>query len=329
MEDIFEGDEEDEFGRRYSSLTGFRHMSEEEQKRHTVRPSHIGKTLNLRDVPYLRWDAESYGGNDIPIFHPQKDHSAVSENGEIEVIFDRIRERFLEKLEKYNTLLGCVAWVTDSWIIHCLENKRVQILVDKPDKGSLFNPTWARQFDRLNCDLRTWEIGDGPITYSGINDEGDTQIDPIRVVGSRRHEYPYPRMHHKFLLFGNYNPADEDRELMDDHWAMRRTFPPDEAHWSPPNLCSLDIEEVWTGSFNLTDNATWGLENVLLIRDRKIIDAYWNEWEQLYCISESVGRHGAEPKPEPRIYTGERMTDYQAGELADAWLEDAREMDRD
>ena len=45
---------------------------------------------------------------------------------------------------------------------------------------------------------------------------------------------------------------------------------------------------VWTGSFNMTGNATRSLENAVLLRDEAIARAYTAEWITVLGISEEL-----------------------------------------
>jgi hypothetical protein len=58
---------------------------------------------------------------------------------------------------------------------------------------------------------------------------------------------------------------------------------------------------VWTGSFNLTKNATRSLENVVVIRCPRIALAYYDEWMQVEAISEPLDWAIQWPCPEWKI----------------------------
>jgi len=44
----------------------------------------------------------------------------------------------------------------------------------------------------------------------------------------------------------------------------------------------------WTGSFNFTKNAGYSLENALIVRDKRIVSAYVNEFAQVAAVSEPL-----------------------------------------
>lgn len=67
-----------------------------------------------------------------------------------------------------------------------------------------------------------------------------------------------PRMHNKFLVFGDIK---------------NKQFTP---------------YAVWTGSFNLTDNAVNSLENALYINNINVATYYFEEWKRILSISEKM-----------------------------------------
>jgi hypothetical protein len=84
------------------------------------------------------------------------------------------------------------------------------------------------------------------------------EIQPIRLSGKpKTKDRSNPRMHHKFVLFGNDKPAH------------------------PKQLFDL----LWTGSYNFTANATKSLENGLFVRSIDVVDAYFMEWRQVLLSS--------------------------------------------
>ena len=59
--------------------------------------------------------------------------------------------------------------------------------------------------------------------------------------------------------------------------------------------------EVWTGSFNLTYNASASLENAIVVKHPEIVWAYYREWEQIEAISEPLDWKSEWSAPEWRI----------------------------
>ncbi|HEY9640318.1 MAG TPA: hypothetical protein V6C57_07530 [Coleofasciculaceae cyanobacterium] len=58
---------------------------------------------------------------------------------------------------------------------------------------------------------------------------------------------------------------------------------------------------VWTGSFNMSENATKSLENAVYIQDKAIARAYYNEWAQIEALSEPLDWETAWSEPEWRV----------------------------
>ena len=53
---------------------------------------------------------------------------------------------------------------------------------------------------------------------------------------------------------------------------------------------------IWTGSYNLTNNANKSLDNGLFITDKKIINGYIEEFEQILFLSEKLNWESSQPK---------------------------------
>jgi phosphatidylserine/phosphatidylglycerophosphate/cardiolipin synthase-like enzyme len=60
---------------------------------------------------------------------------------------------------------------------------------------------------------------------------------------------------------------------------------------------------VITGSFNMTANANRSRENIVVIEDHRISQAYISEWAQLWSFSEPLDWEHTEPH-HPEIYVG-------------------------
>jgi hypothetical protein len=86
-----------------------------------------------------------------------------------------------------------------------------------------------------------------------------TQIGGIRLCGffNKEKNPAFPRMHNKFALFGKYDQK-------------------------------LTFNEVWTGSFNWTFNATQSFENAIVSMNPKIIKAYLSQWLEILMMSQPL-----------------------------------------
>jgi phosphatidylserine/phosphatidylglycerophosphate/cardiolipin synthase-like enzyme len=58
----------------------------------------------------------------------------------------------------------------------------------------------------------------------------------------------------------------------------------------------LNAYGIWTGSYNLTNNANKSLDNGLFITDKKIINGYIEEFEQILFLSEKLNWESSQPK---------------------------------
>jgi len=219
----------------------------------------------------------------------------------IEVFFKNLEEALIEKIHQYKdgAIFGSVAWLTSKKIIDALSTCRnVQIVVQKedflrPDLGEeKSKEEWKKElwdrYSKLRCDLYRYNCRN-PINSLSIAN-GNPQIDPIRCVGNynRDKTSAFPRAHNKFLVFCDLisNPSE----------------------YSIDNNNSAYVPKaVWTGSFNLTWNATNSLENALYLEDssnkNNIIEAYLNEHHQIYALSEQLNWSASWIAPEFRIGT--------------------------
>jgi hypothetical protein len=170
-------------------------------------------------------------------------------------VFRNIESELIEQIRKHDIIVGCVAWLTSVPILEALQGKEVQFVVQQED--------WLRP------DSGEWSLSNQRRLYqnlSGISNShaqasicSCVEIQPIRLCGKpKTKDRSNPRMHHKFVLFKNYQTVD-------------------------PYYTSFDL--LWTGSYNFTANATKSLENGLFVRSREVIDAYFMEWRQVLLSS--------------------------------------------
>ncbi len=207
----------------------------------------------------------------------------------IDVIFKNVEGRLIDEIKKFEKgfVFGCVAWLTSEPILNALSKcDNVQILVQKedflrPDIGYNAGGKWKsdlrKLYDNLKCtkDRFLFKEPIGMLSFAS-----DPVVEPVRCVGNNNSDkvYAFPRMHNKFLVFCN----------IDDH-----------GMYYPVSL--------WTGSFNLTKNATYSFENALYLTDKSgknnIINAYLNEHHQIFALSEKLDWENEWSEPEYRIGT--------------------------
>jgi len=217
----------------------------------------------------------------------QKTNTESLEN-HIEVYFRDIEKALLNwlKFAQNSVVLGAVAWLTNEKILKALSQVHsAHIIVQKedflrPDGNNTSNwPAKLRRlYDALPSPVARHELGE---FVAGLSYCGDPLFDAVRCVGNHNSDKnpAFPRMHNKFLVFAN---------LKKDTTVDFESF--ECVPWG-----------VWTGSFNFTKNATNSLENALFIHDKKIIDAYFKEWQQIAALSEPLDWEFPWVAPEWRV----------------------------
>jgi hypothetical protein len=201
------------------------------------------------------------------------DHSTTS--GRVTVHFREHTKKCVEFIEKYDVIVGSVAWFTSMPVIQAMAKKTVQIVVQKED---FLRPDSERQDLHAAYSSLWWsERRDFGGVLATMSEHGDTTIEAVRCVGNHNAEKipSFPRAHHKFLV------------------GCSRSSPHD----------SIKPKAVWTGSFNLTANAERSFENVVVIEDETIAQAYYNEWNQLAALSEPLDWESEWCQPQWRIGT--------------------------
>ncbi len=218
-----------------------------------------------------------------------KDNSTYVSDAEVSVIFRNQKEILLHKITEYNCIVGCIAWLTDCDILEALSRvDRVAIVVQKedflrPDLNATkkFGPKLRKAYDKI-------KPHHGRLAWPGLMGKLSTSCDdtiiPIRCVGNHnvKKKPAFPRMHNKFLVFGTF---EESSNAKGGYTA------------------NLANHEVWTGSYNLSKNAANSLENAVLIKNKKIARAYYNEFCQIFALSEPLDWESVWCAPEFRIGT--------------------------
>lgn len=163
-------------------------------------------------------------------------------------------------------IVGSVAWLTDPDIIKALSKRFVALTVQKEN--------WWKAKDKRGINLaRGYASLQGGLPASAFPEPlasfgGSTPLAPIACVGYSGASPFSPLHHHKFLV------------------RCRVT-----------KVGKLAADAVWTGSFNLTKNASNGYENAVEIHDPIIAGAYLNEFALMACMSEPMNWRLATPDP--------------------------------
>lgn len=227
-----------------------------------------------------------------------RDNSVVTE--EISVYFRNLEDKLIQEIKKHDMVVGCVAWLTNENILEALSNVKCAIVVQKedflrPDTNHPFG--WRERlrwmYNRLKMPYSRYVLGN---LVGGLSVCCDPGIDGVRCVGNHNREKlpSFPRMHNKFIVFCDTKEHDNEYvEYVDDKGVAFYMHP----------YPSIIAKSVWTGSFNFTQNATYSLENAVIIRNQRIVEAYYNEWQQIEAISERLDWESEWCAPEWRIGT--------------------------
>jgi PLD-like domain len=234
-------------------------------------------------------------------FTENKNWSCRAENvlfKNFEVLFRNQEQRLVRLINKYKNdlIVGCVAWLTSIPILNALAKcKNVQIIVQKEDflrpdmysKEDSWKAFLQKKYSAVKCEMTRYEF-QSPISDLSIC--GDPTVDGIRCLGNHNIDKSpaFPRSHHKFLVFCRINKTHKDplgNILVDQYWP----------------------ETVSTGSFNLTKNSTFSLENVIIFSSdfntNHFVKSFLNEHHELFALSEPLDWTSDWIEPEYRIGT--------------------------
>lgn len=217
--------------------------------------------------------------------------SVTSDKSEISAYFRDLEIHLTQKIKEYPIVVGCVAWLTNERIISALSKKsRVSLIIQKedflrPDTGS-----WSGQkLRKLYESLPPGPAHDFDQHWGDFIEELNQcavwDAEPIRWMGNFNTEkHPaFPRMHNKFLVFCDMESVKGP--AFDGH--------------GDEEFSSVVPKAVWTGSFNMTDNAVRSLENAVFIKDASISKTYFDEWQHIFSLSEPIKCENWERKWHP------------------------------
>jgi len=236
-------------------------------------------TLNLNEL--LIPDAD---GNDQKL----NDFSVQSDN--LSIYFRNLEDNLVNHIKSADIILGAVAWLTSYPVLDALaqDNKDVVFVIQKedflrPDMGQFkgFKNILKKKYGKLKNNLTRYDFIDTILPNMSFS--SDPSIAPVSCVGNINNAKvaAFPRMHNKFLIFAKRN---NDSELTNDE----KTIIP---------------YAVWTGSYNITKNASMSFENALYITDLKIVNAFYKEFAQIIALSESLDWFKDWVEPQWRIGT--------------------------
>lgn len=258
---------------------------------------------NLRDISIpadieFSHIADTPSGDSYRIYQQNYSMSAKQVRN-VQVVFHNHKDDLIELIGRYQIVLGCVAWLTDYDVLDALAQKLlVQIVVQKedslkPDSTQSSKTKSRKKYDEFKIKLRekydalpspsSWfTFGGNFPQLSPISDLENHRIDAVRCMGNhnRDKEISLPRMHHKFLIFTNGSKT-----------LLPIGSPPGDPETYYEERLKVTISEdacVWTGSYNITHNATKSLENAVVLHCPKIAEAFYGEWAQIALLSEPL-----------------------------------------
>jgi hypothetical protein len=210
------------------------------------------------------------------------------ENTDITVHFRNLDKKLIEYISDADGVLGAVAWLNHEAILKELAKKEVvSIVVQKEDPRKEPKISHAESTKRLYKKLPEfkWQVCLEGIPMKLTIDENSKKWDAIRCIGQcfNNNDKGYAKMHNKFLIFGN---IDYIYETDIDENLMKQGYPESWSEVDVP-IPILSPYAVWTGSFNMTNNALNSLENALYITNKKIVFAYYEEWCKIFTFSET------------------------------------------
>lgn len=226
---------------------------------------------------------------------------------DVEIVFRDLEDRLVAEIEKSQFVVGCVAWLTNLRILKALARLKNDVLIVvqkedflRPDIG-VSHIGWKRTlreaYDALGASERFYWGG----LIGMLSTFSDQTAQGVRCVGNYNCERKpaFPRMHNKFLiLVPPILGGETSSGCSNCGAALLGCYCHDEL---PAGF--LDRASVWTGSFNLTANATKSFENAVILRNRDVATAYYKEFEQIWALSEPLNWESGWSAPEFRIGT--------------------------
>lgn len=260
-----------------------------------ARTSDDGNDQNVTDLHTLTIrDSTMYPDSLRPLWDCR---TPGTSEGAPQVLFHDLENALIAFLAGAELVVGCVAWLTSGPILDALAAlPGVALLVQKedflrPDFGAAAG--WK---NHLRARYAALHEGPSRLNYLGILGGASTSLDdivaPVRCLGNynRAKSPAFPRMHHKFAVRCH---TESFYALLDP------TDPSDKVYL----VETVVPDAVWTGSYNWTKNAGRSFENALILRDDASVDAYFDEWQQLMLLSESLDWETDWVDPEWRLGT--------------------------
>ena len=231
--------------------------------------------------------------NSIDILHDSSRLEQIDNSsnfGNVTIYFRNIKQALIEKINKYPVVVGCVAWLSDYEIIEVLSKKEVSIIVNKED---FLRPDYNKKglkktdYDKIKNHFDRPNFATSKTFPTGLSYCSDPTLQGVRCCGVFLNTKNRPRMHNKFLIFGEVIhtslESDESGHVLD---VLPERFIP---------------KAIWTGSFNLSYTATMSFENCIFIENEEIAQKYFDEYIQILALSEPLNWNSNYVEPEYRF----------------------------
>lgn len=247
----------------YERMRPYRDQQQKLFIRHllSLKPQEKIKIPELKNLNDAKPDMREM---DSVLSDKEGDYSTETKN--VDVYFRNIEKTIVEKIRGADAVFGCMAWLTNENILNALARKEACSFVCqeedflRPDANFIGGTKkWKnkihRLYSRINGTYGGWRLG-------GINI--NTEIDcGIRRFGylNRQKVPAFPRMHNKFIVLCR------EGEHTDAYDGLFEPY------------------EVITGSYNYSENSNNSLENICCIRDKSIVQAYMNNFKDIFVMS--------------------------------------------
>lgn len=228
----------------------------------------------------------------------------------VEAIFRDHESKLIDLIKRFEkgAIFGCVAWLTSEPVLKALAKcTHVQIVVQKEDflrpdsHQGKYNP-WKNKLHRLYKNINfSMERHFMKYGVRELSICSDPTVEGVRCVGNHNKDKSpaFPRAHHKFLVFCELENTVETSSGYVKGQYVENAYSYETQDYKPIS--------VWTGSYNITDNATRSFENVIYLEDNSgtnpILEAYLKEHHQILSISEPLDWTSQWCEPEYRIGT--------------------------
>lgn len=187
--------------------------------------------------------------------------------------FGELRRPLLKFILDSEVVVGCVAWVTERFILEALAARPSALIVQKENwwkKTDARGKNLATRYAALTGGLPASAFPEPLATrrVRGKPAPNDAILAPIACVGYGAATQHSPLMHHKFIV-----------------------------------RCTRDADgtlvplAVWTGSQNFSANSDRSFENAVEIHDQTIAAAYLEEFALVASVSEPMNWRYSKPMP--------------------------------